>query len=151
MPGRGEFDYFKSWVTYADRLPEQLYSLHDLHHPAMTPAYHRAQSQLRKHVGVGNLWFTGQLHPGRRFARERAALSHRSGASPQPELGESTNVGEVVAFASAVQMHQQRWELMPRRLRLLLGNRRRDQNSEPGSTFICPLLTLTASRRRSSV
>lgn len=55
----GEFDYFKSWVTHAERLPDQLYSLHDLHHPIMTPAYHRAQVRLRQHNGLGKLWFAG--------------------------------------------------------------------------------------------
>ena len=41
------------------RLPEQVYSLHDLHHPVMTPGYHRAQTRLRGHKGAGNLWFAG--------------------------------------------------------------------------------------------
>jgi predicted NAD/FAD-binding protein len=79
--GRGEFEYFKSWVTHAERLPEQLYSLHDLHHPIMTPGYHRAQTRLRGHNGAGNLWFAGS------FTQD--IDSHESGLRSAVEVAQS--------------------------------------------------------------
>jgi len=57
--GHAGLEYFKSWVTHAEQMPEQLYSVHDLYHPVMTPGYHRAQTRLRGRNGDAHLWFAG--------------------------------------------------------------------------------------------
>jgi len=56
---RGEFEYFKSWITFADRMPKDMYSIHHLNHPMVTPAYFRAQAKLMAYSGKENLWFAG--------------------------------------------------------------------------------------------
>jgi predicted NAD/FAD-binding protein len=58
-PGPDGTSYFKSWVTFSEQLPQPLYSVHHFHHPMMTPAYYRAQFELKKYNGEDNLWFTG--------------------------------------------------------------------------------------------
>jgi predicted NAD/FAD-binding protein len=52
-------EYFKSWVTFADQMPKNLYSVHEFNHPVMTPQHYRAQEKLRPLTGRDNLWFAG--------------------------------------------------------------------------------------------
>ncbi len=58
-PEDGEHEYFKSWVTFADKLPQNLYSLHEFNHPLLTPEYYQAQEKLKVVNGKDNLWFIG--------------------------------------------------------------------------------------------
>lgn len=55
----GEFDYFKSWVTFVTETPEHVHAEFAFHHPRMTPDYFRAQSELATLQGQENLWFAG--------------------------------------------------------------------------------------------
>lgn len=58
-PEDGEHEYFKSWVTFAEKMPENLYSLHEFKHPLLTPDYYQAQEKLKAVNGKDNLWFVG--------------------------------------------------------------------------------------------
>jgi len=58
-PNPDGMGYFKSWVTFSEKLPQNVYSLHHFYHPLLTPAYYRAQVELKKFNGEGNLWFVG--------------------------------------------------------------------------------------------
>lgn len=58
-PEDGEHQYFKSWVTFAEKLPENLYSVHEFKHPLLTPGYYQAQEKLKLVNGKDNLWFAG--------------------------------------------------------------------------------------------
>jgi predicted NAD/FAD-binding protein len=58
-PEDGEHEYFKSWVTFEDRMPKNLYSVHEFNHPVLTPAHYHAQAKLKPLNGRDNLWFVG--------------------------------------------------------------------------------------------
>jgi uncharacterized protein len=58
-PEDGEHEYFKSWVTFKDRMPKNLYSVHEFTHPVLTPAHYHAQAKLKPLNGRDNLWFVG--------------------------------------------------------------------------------------------
>lgn len=58
-PEDGEHEYFKSWVTFREKMPESLYGLHEFKHPLLTPEYYRAQEKLKTVNGKDNLWFVG--------------------------------------------------------------------------------------------
>lgn len=55
----GEFDYFKSWMTFNQQTPRNIHAEFVFNHPLLTPDYYRAQRDLSPLRGQGNLWFAG--------------------------------------------------------------------------------------------
>jgi predicted NAD/FAD-binding protein len=55
----GEFDYFKSWMTFEAKLPKDIHGIFDFRHPKPTPDFYRAQQALTPLQGQDNLWFAG--------------------------------------------------------------------------------------------
>jgi uncharacterized protein len=76
-------DYFKSWVTFADKMPKNLYSVHEFNHPVMTPAHYHAQAKLRPFNGKDNLWFAGSY--------TQDIDSHESGVRSAMEIAQKLN------------------------------------------------------------
>jgi len=79
----GTYDYFKSWVSFREKMPDNLYSLHEFKHPIMTPEYHRAQEKLRAVNGKDNLWFAGSY--------TQDIDSHESGVCSAIEVAQKLN------------------------------------------------------------
>ncbi|HCR72046.1 MAG TPA: hypothetical protein DIW23_11425 [Anaerolineae bacterium] len=82
-PEDGEREYFKSWVTFADKMPENLYSLHEFKHPLLTPEYYQAQEKLKAINGKNNLWFVGSY--------TQDIDSHESGVCSAIEVAQTLN------------------------------------------------------------
>ncbi len=74
---RASVDLFRSWVTFADRLPARIHAQHAFRHPKPTPRYFEAQRDLAALQGAGGLWFGGVYTQG--FdCHESAILSARN-------------------------------------------------------------------------
>ncbi|MBC7878384.1 MAG: FAD-dependent oxidoreductase [Anaerolineales bacterium] len=82
-PEDGEREYFKSWVTFANKLPENLYSLHEFKHPLLTPEYYQSQEKLKVVNGKDNLWFAGSY--------TQDIDSHESGVCSAMEVTQKLN------------------------------------------------------------
>lgn len=79
----GTYDYFKSWVTFAEKMPQNLYSVHEFKHPLLTPEYHRSQEQLKAVNGDKNMWFAGSY--------TQDIDSHESGLRSAIEIAQKLN------------------------------------------------------------
>jgi predicted NAD/FAD-binding protein len=64
-PWKSRAPLFKSWITYADRLPEPLFALATYYHPKVTPGYFKAQAALVPFQGQDHLWLVGMYIQGR--------------------------------------------------------------------------------------
>jgi uncharacterized protein len=56
---RGQFDYFKTWMTFKERPLKDVHGTFEFRHPIPTPDFYRAQVALAPLQGQENLWFAG--------------------------------------------------------------------------------------------
>lgn len=79
----GTYDYFKSWVTFKEKMPDNLYSLHEFRHPVLTPEHYRTQEKLKAVNGKENVWFVGSY--------TQDIDSHESGVCSAIEIAQKLN------------------------------------------------------------